>query len=231
MIREINLYNPALAPKVELFSGAAVLFALAGVLTLSLLAWTGAGMQAAGAALRESAQATQLAQAQAEVTRLAQQAAQRKPDAAVREDLARIDALLAARNQVMATLDSGALGDTGGVSEYFRAFARQTTGGLWLTGFSIAGAGSQIVIQGRTLDAALVPGFLARLRDEDALRGHSFESLSVYQPPAAPGSQDKPAASADKPAAPPDYLEFRLATSARDQNRDLRESAKPGAAQ
>jgi len=217
---EINLYNPALAPKVELFSGRAVLLALAGVLAASLLAWGAALMQAAHAAQRESAQAAQLAQAQTEVTRLARQAAQHRPDAAVREELVRIEALLAARNQVLATLDSGVLGDTGGVSEYFRAFARQTMNGVWLTGFSIAGAGSQIVIQGRTRDAALVPAFLARLRNEDVLRGHSFESLSVYQPPAA----------ADKPRAPPGYLEFRMATRAQDQSADLREAVKPGAA-
>lgn len=223
MNQEINLYNPALAPKVELFSGRAALLCLAGVLVASLAAWALAGMQAARGTILEAVQAVQLAQTQAEVTRLAQEAARRKPDAAVREELAQVEALLAARTQVLQTLDSGALGDTGGVSEYFRAFARQTVQGVWLTGFSIAGAGSQIVIQGRTVNAALVPGFLARLRNEDALRGHSFESLTVYQPPAAVGADNKPVQ--------PDYLEFRMATSARDQSRDLREAAKPGAGQ
>ena len=220
MTREINLYNPALAPKVELFSGRAVLGALAGVLGVCLAAWMAVGIQAARAAQRETAQAAQLSQLQAEVTRLAQQAAKRRPDPAVQDELTRIDALLTERNQVLATLDSGALGDTGGVSEYFRAFARQTVNGVWLTGFSVAGAGSDIVIQGRTLDAALVPGFLARLRNEDVLRGHSFEALSVYQPGAV-GGESKPAG----------YLEFRMATSLRDQQRDLREAAKPGARQ
>jgi cell division protein FtsB len=217
--REINLYNPALAPKVEIFSGRAVVGALAAVLGLSLAAWVGIGIQAARAAQRENAQAAQLAQLQAEVTRLAQQSAMRRPDPAVQDELARSETLLAERNQVLATLDSGALGDTAGVSEYFRAFARQTVNGVWLTGFRVAGAGSDIVIQGRTLDAALVPGFLARLREEDVLRGHSFESLTVYQPGAA-GAESKPAG----------YLEFRMATSLRDQQGGPRETAKSGAA-
>lgn len=218
MTREINLYNPALAPKVELFSGRALLGALAAVLGLSLAAWLAVGIQAARAARHENAQAAQLAQLQAEVTRLAQQSAKRKPDPALQDEVARSEALLAERNQVLATLDSGTLGDTAGVSEYFRAFARRTVNGVWLTGFRVAGAGSDIVIQGRTLDAALVPGFLARLREEDVLRGHSFESLTVYQPGAA-GEQGKPAG----------YLEFRMATSLRDQQRDVRDAAGTGA--
>jgi hypothetical protein len=219
MNQQVNLYNPALAPKVEWFTGRSTLLALAGVLGVALAAWAMAGAQAARLHAREAALAAQLTQAQGEVARLAQQAARRKPDAAVERELTDLEALLAARNQILAILDSGALGDTDGVSEYFRAFARQTVQGVWLTGFSISGAGSQIVIQGRTVDAALVPGFLARLRAEDALRGHGFESLTVHRPAAADGEEVQPG---------PAYLEFRLATSARDQQ-DLRDAVKPGA--
>lgn len=218
--QQVNLYNPALAPKSEWFTGRLALLALAGVLAAALAAWALAAVQSARLHARDAALAAQLAQVQGEVTRLAQQAARRRPDAAVERELADLEALLAARNQVLATLDSGALGDTGGVSEYFRAFARQTLDGVWLTGFSISGAGSQIVIQGRTVDAALVPRFLARLREEGSLRGHGFESLTVHRPVAVDGAERERAAG---------YLEFRLATSARDQQ-DLREAIRPGAA-
>ncbi len=105
------------------------------------------------------------------------------------------------------------------MSEYLRAFARQTTEGLWLTGLSIAQAGNDIVIQGRTLDADLVPVYLQRLRRETALRGHGFESLSVSQPPPPPGSAGR---------APPGYLEFRMATSDHDSATGTRAAAKPG---
>jgi hypothetical protein len=219
MNQQVNLYNPALAPTVEWFTGRSTLLALGGVLAAALAAWTVATAQTARLHAREAALAAQLTQAQGEVTRLAQQAARRKPDPAVERELADLEALLAARNQVLATLDSGALGDTGGVSEYFRAFARQTMDGVWLTGFSISGAGNQIVIQGRTVDAALVPGFLARLREEGALRGHGFESLTVHRPLGADGAEAQRG---------PGYLEFRLATYARDQQ-DLRDAVKPGA--
>ena len=219
MSQQINLYNPALAPKVQVLSGHRLVIVLAGVMVVCLLVWIAAGVDAARLARAERTQAAQLAQLQAEMTALAQQVAARKPSAQLQGELQNLEALLAARVEVMALLASGRLGDTRGVSEYLRAFARQTTEGLWLTGLSIAQAGNDIVIQGRTLDADLVPVYLQKLRRETALRGHGFESLSVSQP-------QPPAGSAG--AAPPGYLEFRMATSDHDSATGARATAKPG---
>jgi Tfp pilus assembly protein PilN len=210
--QQINLYNPALAPKVQLLSGRRLVLALAAVLAVCLLISVAVGMDAARLTSAERMQAARLAQLQSEVTALTQQVAGRKPSADLQADLQKLDALLAARHEVMALLASGSLGDTRGVSEYLRAFSRQTTDGLWLTGLSITGAGNDIVIQGRTLDADLVPAYLQKLRRETTLRGHGFGSLAVFQPQAPAGSD----------STPPGYLEFRMATSERE--------AKPGSA-
>jgi hypothetical protein len=218
MSQQINLYNPALEPKVELLNGSRMLLALAAVVAVCLLAWGVAAGDAARLAKQERTQAARLVQLQGEVTSLTQQLAVRKPSAQLQADLDALAALLGARQEVLALLESGHLGDTRGVSEYFRAFARQTMEGLWLTGFSIGGAGNDIVIQGRTVDADLVPVYLRKLRRETPLRGHGFESMSVFQPQAG----------ADRAA--PGYLEFRMATSARDSAADLRAAAKPGEA-
>jgi hypothetical protein len=211
--QQINLYNPALAPKVQLLSGQRLVLGLAAVLAVCLLISAAVGMDAARLTRAERAQAAHLAQLQSEVTALTQQVAGRKPSGELQAELQKLEALLAARHEVMALLASGSLGDTRGISEYLRAFARQTTDGLWLTGLSITGAGNDIVIQGRTLDADLVPAYLQKLRRETTLRGHGFGSLSVFRP-AAPDGAD---------SVPPGYLEFRMATSERD-------AAKPGSA-
>ena len=208
MPQQINLYNPALAPQVDLFGARPLLLALGCVLAVSLCAWALAALDAQRIAAKETEQAARLTALQAEVMRMAQELAARRPDPALQRELADLEALLDARNQVMATLGSGALGDTRGVSEYFRAFARQRAEGVWLTGFSIGGPGSEIVIQGRTTDAQMLPGYLSRLRRESALRGRGFETLSVSQPPA-------PAAVDGKAAVQPEFLEFRMATSSR----------------
>jgi hypothetical protein len=204
--QQINLYNPALAPKVDLFSGRAVLLGLAGVLALSLLTGVLTGLQARRVEARAQEQSARLAGLQAEVARLAQQVAARKPDPALQRELDALETFLAARNQVMAMLGGGALGDTRGVSEYFRAFGRQRAEGVWLTGFTIGGGGTEIIIQGRTIDAQLLPDYLSRLRKEDALRGRAFDSLTVAQPP--------PANAQGKSAAEAGFLEFRMATAA-----------------
>jgi hypothetical protein len=219
MSQDVNLLNPALAPKVELFQGRTVLAGLAGLLALCVLASSAVGWDARRIAQREQQQAAQLAQLNGDVTRLGQEVAARKPSAQLREELAGLDALLAARNDVMAIIRSGALGDTRGVSDYFRAFARQSVDGLWLTGFSVQNAGADLVVQGRTLDAELVPAYLTGLRRESALRGHGFAHISVFQPPEPPPTPEGQRRTAG-------FLEFRLTTLAQDADRDLRDSLK-----
>jgi hypothetical protein len=219
MSQEINLLNPALAPKVELFQGRTMLAGLGAVVMLCVLASLLVGADAARLARLEREQAGRLTQLNNDVTRLGQEVAARKPSAKLQEEMAALDALLAARNEVMAIIRSGALGDTRGVSDYFRAFGRQSVDGLWLTGFSIQNAGANIVVQGRTLDAELVPAYLTGLRRESALRGHGFAHVSVFQP-----SDPLPTAEAQPQAAR--YLEFRLATLGQDADRDLRDTLK-----
>jgi hypothetical protein len=219
MSQEINLLNPALAPKVELFQGRTMLVGLGAVVMLCVLASLLVGADAARLARLEREQAGRLTQLNNDVTRLGQEVAARKPSAKLQEEMAALDALLAARNEVMAIIRSGALGDTRGVSDYFRAFGRQSVDGLWLTGFSIQNAGANIVVQGRTLDAELVPAYLTGLRRESALRGHGFAHVSVFQP-----SDPLPTADAQPQAAR--YLEFRLATLGQDADRDLRDTLK-----
>jgi hypothetical protein len=222
MSQEINLLNPALAPKVQLFQGASVLTGLGALLLLCLMASLAVGWDTRRLAAREREQSARLAQLNTDVTRMGQEVAGRKPSVKLQNEMAALDALLAARNEVIAIIGSGALGDTRGVSDYFRAFARQRLQGLWLTGFSIQSAGADIVVQGRTLEADLVPVYLQGLRRESALRGHGFAAVSVFQPPVS-------VAGAEGKSQEARFLEFRLATSAQDAERDLRDTLKGAA--
>lgn len=204
MSQQINLYNQALLPKVDVFSGRMVLLAFGGILLLSLLFYAWSAWDAGRLAREDQQQTQRLSALQSDITRLAQAVGARKPSPQLTAELESLEALLAGRNEVMAVLRSGALGDTKGVSEYFRAFARQTLDGLWLTGFTIVGAGHDITIEGRALQAELVPGYIRKLRREGSLRGHGFGTLSVQKPPQSP-----PAAEPRKTA---EFLEFRMAS-------------------
>ena len=204
MTQQINLYNPALLPQVDAFSGRVVLLALGGILLLSLLVYGWSAWDANRLAVEQQRQQGQLNTLQSDITRLAQESAGRKPSPQLTAELESIEALLAGRNEVMTVLKGGSLGDTRGVSEYFRAFARETVDGLWLTGFSIAGAGSDISIEGRTLSAELVPGYIGKLRHEQVLRGHGFGTLNVQLP--------TDASAANLPRKTAEFLEFRLSS-------------------
>ena len=183
MSQQINLYNSALLPSVDAFAGRTALLSLGGILLFTALIYGWVQWNDAALAAEHQRQQVQLTLLQSDIARLAQDMAGRKASPQLTAELESMDAMLIGRNEIMTVLNSGTLGDTQGVSEYFRAFARESVDGLWLTGFSIEGAGKDITIEGRTLRAELVPDYISQLRHQDVLRGHSFGTLNVQMPP------------------------------------------------
>jgi hypothetical protein len=164
-MQQINLYNPAFEQRRELLSlpGLALVWGSALALVVGALVLT----TMRGTSLEQSLarQTADRAAAQAQLGQLAAQAAGRKPDPALAESLRNLEADLASRKQVMATLGDGVIGDTRGFSEHLKAFARQSFDGLWLTGITVqrrprCGAGGPCVGPGlgSGLRAAAEPG-------------------------------------------------------------------------
>ncbi|HCI12498.1 MAG: fimbrial assembly protein [Gallionellales bacterium GWA2_60_142] len=98
-------------------------------------------------------------------------------------------------------LKTGGLGNSAGYSEYMRAFSRQVVPGLWLTGFSVSGDGTQLVLSGAVTHPDLLPQYIQRLRREAVMQGKNFAALQMQQP------------KADKSGAVPRYVEFVLRSS------------------
>jgi hypothetical protein len=115
-----------------------------------------------------------------------------------------------ALRRVADVIEHGDLGNTRGYAEYFRALARQSVDGLWLTGVTIGGAGTDIGVRGRALDAALVPGYLARLRNEQVLQGKPVGSMQIGQA----GTVKARGADGQEVDAPAPYVEFSLQSAA-----------------
>jgi Tfp pilus assembly protein PilN len=106
----------------------------------------------------------------------------RQTDLALKQQVSAVEAERVARENLLAVLDGGSLGETRGFSAAFRALARQSTSGLWLTGLSIEG--KAMALKGRALNPELLPEYIRRLNQEDALEGHQFASLNIHRPPA-----------------------------------------------
>lgn len=108
--------------------------------------------------------------------------------------------------QAMALLKSGDIGNTDGYSDYLGAFSRQIVDDLWLTGFSIVGAGKEMSLQGRALRPASLPAYIERLKKETVMQGISFSSLQMHVPQIAPVKKDvQSVALVNAP-----YVEFEL---------------------
>jgi len=200
--QQINLFNPIFLKQKKIFGAVPMLQAL-GVIVLGVLAMSWFAQQRVDE-LRQRAASGQalLAGREARLTKANAEFAPRQRSTALQADVTTAQAQLGSLRQVEAVLHGGGLGNTAGYAEYFRAFARQNVNGLWLTGLSIVGAGKDIGVQGRAMQATLIPDYIARLTAEKIMSGKTFGSLQIDRPMvdyAAPAAT--PAAAAASAAA------------------------------
>ena len=207
MSQQINLFNPVFLKQRKIFTSLAMAQAL-GVLMvgIAVLAWF--SHRSENELEEQAAQVTrQLERRQESLQSASAQLAPRKKSVELEAQVAITEMQLKALRDVGGVLERGAFGNTHGYAEYFRAFARQDVPGLWLTGVSIDGAGREIGIEGRAVDASLVPGYIGKLGRETVLKGRTFGSLRITTPQAIEPAPGAPAATV--PASPP-YVEFQL---------------------
>lgn len=192
MSQQINLFNPVFLKQKKIFSALALLQASGMVLAGAGLVAGYAVFQSTGLNKNAATVSAQLHAAEAQAARLRAEAGAAAPDKALEQELSRLEAEIKARQQIASILQNSDFGNTRGYSAYMAAFARQIPEGLWLTSFSIAGAGSEIGLQGRTLKPELLPLYVNRLRRERVMQGKSFGALQMHVPrdesQASPGS-------------------------------------------
>lgn len=203
MPQQINLYNPAFeARQAPLsFTGAVAGWALVALIAVGAAVFADFRVRSLEQNQRELDR--QVAAAQTQLQRLGSEMAARGHDPRIAEEVARLEAEINSRQEVMDVLRAGSLGDTRGFSEQLKAFARQSFEGVWLTGLSIGSAGRDVSLEGRALQASYVPSYLKRLNGESAMQGHPFSELLIQEPVQSPAEKNAPRAV---------YVEFRLTT-------------------
>lgn len=181
MSQQINLFNPILQKQKKYFSAVTMAQAL-GVILLGALTLVYYGKQRVASLQNEASRsAARLAQKQARQLEVNAQFVPRQKDQALAAQIATAQAELQSLQKVSAVLRRGQFGNTLGYSPYFKAFARQSVSGLWLTGLSITGAGNEIGVRGRALQPALVPNYINRLTRESVMQGKFFSALQINQ--------------------------------------------------
>jgi hypothetical protein len=206
MKQQINLFNPAFQPQKQVLSSATIALAVGVVIAgIAILAVAGK-FETAELQQQASSGASQLEKRQERLATANREFIPRQKDATLEAQIAEANTQLAAMRHISGALSRGELGDTSGFAGYFKALARQSAQGLWLTGVTVGAGGAQIGIKGRTVDPAMVPGYLNRLTHEPLMRGKSFASLQIGE--AAPLQvQDAEGKPATRPAP---YIEFSL---------------------
>lgn len=186
MSAQINLYHPRFLKQRDPLTLGNV--ALAAAVLYALLAAAGGWAWQDAATRKEAALAaeSQLKAVKQQVEAATQAAAVRKPSPQLSAEADSAEGLLRRRDEIARLLESGAIGSTGGFSDYLRGFARQAPEGLWLTGFTIGAGGNDMEIRGSMLNPAALPDYIRRLGTEKVFQGRNFAALTMNRADAAP---------------------------------------------
>lgn len=211
MSQQINLFNPIFLKQEKHFSAMTMLQALAIILLCGILLTIYTAYQLSS--LKNEAQhtAAQLQLTQNQLAKVTAEYGPKQKDVKLEEKMQRMAADVESLQRVSTVLKKGEFGNTDGYADYMSAFARQIINGVWLTGFTIQGAGNDLSIQGGALRPELVPAYLSRLKSEAVMQGASFATLEMSLPKAP---ADQAAKTGEQKLPPATYINFNLHSSA-----------------
>lgn len=210
MSQQINLFNPVFLKQKRIFSAVNMADALALLVVGVAVFYAYASIESLNLDRQAVETARQYDLAKLRLAQTSVRYAPKKVDAGLEAEVTNLQAQLNTRQATLNNLGIGAAGSEVGYAEYLRALARQSLAGLWLTGFKVAKGGTEIEIIGRALQPELVPYYIRRLNQEQALRGRTFDSLSMTR------REGPLPADASRPAGAPanySYTEFRLGST------------------
>lgn len=181
MNQQINLYQPMFRKQRVVFSARTTLLLALGFLVLLALWWLLLDQRVDSLATElERQQATEQRLAE-RLTQLTTELSERQPDPVLVDQVERlrqrVQTLQQSRELVRRRIPEQPIA----VSARLAALGRQHPSGLWLTGIEIADNGHRISLDGRILNAALLPEFLEHLGDEAVFSGQAFRRLKIDQ--------------------------------------------------
>ncbi len=197
MSQQINLYNPVFLAQKKYFSALAMVQSLGLLLAGLLLLHAFAASQASSLErlLADTTRQAQLRRAQLVV--LGRQYSERGTSKSLEEDIAKAQAQLRKRTELLAEIKTSVGGNVEGFGVFLTALAHPSVPGVWLTGLDVGSKPNQLVLKGRALRPELVPAYVAALSRERVLAGRPLSSLEVK-------------AREETPRGPGRYVEFVL---------------------
>lgn len=181
MSEQINLYQPKDGGQ-GLPLSANTLLRLTGIAVCVILSYSGYGYwKLNDLENRLTGLQERYVQQEQHREKIRAQLSARTPDTRLVEQVHTLEIVLANRLPLLDLLEHEVFSIEGGYSDYFLAFARQYTRGMWLTGIRIVGTGDSLVLKGKAIDPELVPKFLQKLSDERVLAGTEFQHFKLQR--------------------------------------------------
>jgi hypothetical protein len=180
--QQINLFNPIFRKQKKYFSSLTMVQALAIICAGCALLVADAVRRTSSLSAQATATEATLAAKQTRLAEVKVQFAPRPRSTTLGAEIAEAQETLTMLQNASATIKRGGFGDSTGFSPYFRALARQSVDGVWLTEVDIAGGGERLGVQGNTVQAALVPQYIARLAQEPVMKGKAFGQFDISAP-------------------------------------------------
>lgn len=179
MSQQINLFNPAFVPQRRHFSLMSMLQGWAVVL-LGIGAMYGYAVLQVEQLGRQQHEGEKLLEtSRKQLAGLAAKVTPQRSGEQLQEEVRLLEKQVNDQVELVTVMQSGALGNSTGYSEYMRAFSRQVVQGLWLTGFRIGGEGKELSLSGGVVNPDLLPQYIQRLRREGVMQGKSFDALQM----------------------------------------------------
>jgi len=182
MVQQINLYRERLYKQESNLPSTALLKTGLGALALLLLlglftVWRTSALHSELRDLEE-----QQGQARTSLEEMGHRLSLQAGDPRVMDEAYKLQALISSPGPVRELLTKDLFGSKQGYSGFFRALARQSEPGVWLSRVDIVGANKDIEIRGSAVSPERVPRYLQRLSHEKSMDGLEFDVFQITQP-------------------------------------------------
>lgn len=213
MSQQINLISPLLLKKRYAF-GLREMGVGLGVVLAAALAWSGVLTYRANTLEKEAVQLeSQQAIAQQQLDQLGA-AATRPASALLSGRVKAVQAQVAQREALLASMSRTIESTSAGFSSRLRALAQSSIEGVWLNGFTLSP--DYVALEGSALNAGLVTSYMDRLGKQAAFSGMKFTGMNAELAQAAGDSQVR--------SDIPEHIDFALYAGSRKNLADKGES-------
>jgi hypothetical protein len=203
MSQQIHLFTPVFLKQPKYFSAVTMVQALAAVFVGTLLIYAYTAYQNRTLEQVAAASESELKLRREELVKFGKQYSPSGGSKLLEEEVARAEARIKSHQELLANLKGGGDTVTEGFSQYLSALSRRNQPGIWLTGFTLGGKGSPVILKGRALRAELVPPYLQSIGSDEALRGRSISQLKLAAKEEAQAPAAAPSTTSPAPAKPP----------------------------